>query len=164
MYLDPISVILGISGGLIFLALYGLAYIYWRRRRRAAALARVDLDHLDGPAFERYVARLLEQRGYRVQHTGRSGDLGVDLIAEKAPYRYAIQVKRQDDPVSRRAVSDAVAGKQHYGCNAAMVITNNFFSPGAKQLARSTGCRLVDRATLADWILDAAQVSSIERF
>ena len=57
-----------------------------------------------------------------------------------------------NNKVSRRAVSDAVAGMYHYGCNKAMVITNNYFSPGAITLARSTGCILIDRNILANWV------------
>lgn len=127
----------------------------WHKARRAEALRRVDLDRLDGTAFEEYVAALLTRRGYRVQHTGKSGDLGVDLIAEKKPNRFAVQVKRQSQPVSRHAVSDVVAGKAHYRCNAAMVVTNNIFSPGAHDLARSNNVKLVDRNVLADWMMEA---------
>ena len=63
-------------------------------------------------------------------------------------------MKRQNSKVSRRAISDAVAGMQHYHCNKAMVITNNYFTPGAATLARSTGCALIDRGTLAAWIVE----------
>jgi HJR/Mrr/RecB family endonuclease len=34
-----------------------------------------------------------------------------------------------------------------------MVITNVFFTAGAQELAKSTGCRLVDRNELTNWIL-----------
>lgn len=154
MYIDPISVILAVGAGLLFLALYFFILQWLQGGRRARVLLANPIDNLDGTAFERYVEQLLMQRGYQVRHTGRSGDLGVDLIAEKAPFRYAVQVKRQSQPVSRHAVSDAVAGKAHYGCNAAMVVTNNLFSPGAQQLAHANGCKLVDRNVLADWMLE----------
>jgi len=52
-----------------------------------------------------------------------------------------------------------VAGMQHYRCTKAMVITNNYFTPGAETLARSTGCLLVDRDTLAKWISEFHNVS-----
>jgi HJR/Mrr/RecB family endonuclease len=107
---------------------------------------------MSGGAFESYLQQVLIARGYAVQLTGSSGDLGVDLIASREGETIAIQVKRHDQKVSRRAVSDAVAGMQHYRCNKAMVITNNYFSDGAARLARSTGCTLVDRDILAEWI------------
>ncbi len=154
MFIDPISVILALGAGLLFLAIYLYFWNRWLVSRRANALQHSAIDSLDGAAFEAYVEALLKKRGYRVTHTGKAGDLGVDLIAEKAPYKFAVQVKRLSNPVSRSAVSDAVAGKAHYKCNAAMVVTNNLFSPGAQELARSNGCKLVDRNVLADWMLD----------
>lgn len=107
------------------------------------------MDPLD---FEQYIGRLLEQQGYKVEITGKSGDLGVDIVAKKGRLRCAVQVKLQIKPVSRRAVSDAVAGKHYYGCSAAMVVTNNLFAKQAIDLARSTKCILIDRTILARWI------------
>lgn len=154
MNIDPIGVILAASAGLLFLAGYFYFFNRWLGARRVPPLPRVNFDQLDGPAFEKFVAEILARRGYRVQHTGKSGDLGVDLIAEKKPYRFAVQVKRQANPVSRHAVSDAVAGKAHYNCNAAMVVTNNIFTQGALDLAKSNGCKLVDRKVLENWMLE----------
>jgi HJR/Mrr/RecB family endonuclease len=127
-----------------------------RAVRRQEALARAltiaDVDNMPGLEFERYVARLLRYRGFETTTTRASGDLGVDILAERRGTNYAIQVKRQSGSVSRRAVSDAYAGMAHYGCDVAMVITNSYFSKGAVDLASSTECRLVDRDTLAEWI------------
>jgi restriction system protein len=108
---------------------------------------------MTGVQFEQYLQKLLYSRGYRVSITRVSGDLGVDLIACRAQDRIAIQVKRHNTKVSRRAISDAVAGMQHYRCNRAMVITNSHFTPGAITLARSTSCTLVNRDLLVQWIL-----------
>ncbi|MCZ7583666.1 MAG: restriction endonuclease [Deltaproteobacteria bacterium] len=70
--------------------------------------------------------------------------------------KYAVQVKRYTgQKVSRRAVSDAVAGKAHYGCTHAMVVTNSTFTPGARLLAGSTGCELIDRYDLLQWMHEA---------
>ncbi len=147
--------------GLAALALYAAimagAYVLVRRAREegaAHALSLADVDGMDGQAFEEYVARLLRSQGYRVSVVGAPGDLGVDLIAEKAPNKYAVQVKRQCGPVSRRAVSDAVAGRAYYHCNGAMVVTSAHFTNGAFELARSNNCQLVDRKALARWVLD----------
>jgi HJR/Mrr/RecB family endonuclease len=154
MVFDPISAILGVGAGLLFLAIYFYALKRLYAARRVQVLKKVELHRMDGTAFESFVASVLTRRGYRVQQTGKTGDMGVDLVAEKAPYRYAVQVKRSAQPVSRRAVSDAVAGKAQYRCNAAMVVTNCYFSAGAQELARSNGCKLVDRNLLADWMLE----------
>lgn len=154
MFIDPISVILGLGAGLLFLAVYFYFWNRWMMARRLRALDHSAVDRLDGPGFEMYVEQLLKKRGYKVQRTGKAGDLGVDLVAEKGALRYAVQVKRQSQPVSRHAISDVVAGKAQYNCNATMVVTNNLFSPGAQQLAKVNRCRLVDRNVLADWMLE----------
>ena len=135
-----------------------IIYAYLRglneKEKRIRALKIYDIDNVNGTEFERYVSRLLEHQGFKIKLIGGSGDLGVDIIAQKNNLKYAVQVKRHTNPVSRHAVSDAVAGKHHYGCNAAMVVTNNHFTEGAKELAQSTGCELINRDILTEWILD----------
>jgi restriction system protein len=111
-----------------------------------------NVDSMTGTEFEKYLQQLLTGQGYQVQTTPGSGDLGVDLIAVRGNESVAVQVKRYGSKLSRRAVSDAVAGMRHYQCSKAMVITNNYFMPGAVSLATSNDCMLVDRNTLADWI------------
>ena len=111
-----------------------------------------NIDTMSGIEFEQYLKRVLTNQGFIVSMTNVSGDLGIDLVASGHGNRIAIQAKRYSSKVSRRAISDAVAGMNHYGCNKAMVITNNYFSPGAVTLAKSTNCILVDRDTLANWV------------
>jgi len=156
-----LAVVLGapIPGAIMILIAVALCLFpkYYKDRIRIRALRALrlaDVDNMSGIDFEHYVGRLLDHRGFRVKKTKGSGDLGVDLIAYKNGIKYSIQVKRSIGNVSRRAVSDAVAGKDHYGCNAAMVITNSYFSKGAIEMARSTGCELIDRDTLSEWIID----------
>lgn len=145
----PIGVLLGLAVGLtIALALIVTA----AKRRRTRSLAIANIDGMTGTEFERYLKQLLSFRGYSVVLNGASGDLGVDLIARKAGEAIAVQAKRYKGTVSRRAVSDAVAGMRHYRCNRAMVITNSRFTPGARALAASNECMLVDRDMLASWI------------
>ncbi len=107
-----------------------------------------------GVEFEKYLKKLLTYRGYSVMRTPGSGDFGVDLVASRSSDKIAIQVKRSESQISRRAISDAVAGMPHYSCNKAMVITNNHFTRGAVTLARSTSCILIDRIALARWIIE----------
>ncbi len=159
--LEPEAFVVAGLAGLGTLVLYGgiLAVIYFfyqraQQAKRVRALQIADVDRMTGTRFEEYVAQLLQDQGYQVKHTGASGDLGVDLVARNGQFKYAVQIKRQADAVSRRAVSDAVAGMAQYGCNAAMVVTNNYFSPGAQELARANHCVLIDRERLARWIIE----------
>jgi len=54
--------------------------------------------------------------------------------------------------VSRRVISDAVAGKNHYKCDTAPVVTNAAFTKGAKALVEITGCLLIGSNSLAEWM------------
>lgn len=104
------------------------------------------IDNMDGHDFEHFVAHILKQNGYsNVKVTSGSNDFGVDILANKDADHYAIQVKRQEAKVSRRAVSDAVAGQSHYGCNKSMVITNSYMSKSGFKFAESTDCIIMDR-------------------
>lgn len=124
-----------------------------RHERRLRALDLGGIDRMTGTEFERYVARLLHNEGYRaIKHTGRGGDNGVDLVASYGEHRYSIQCKRYKDKVSRTAISDAVAGMKPYRCTAAMVVTNSRFTENAREFARDTDCKLVDRDELAEWV------------
>lgn len=111
-----------------------------------------QIDMMEGIEFENYLQRLLVHQGYEVKLTPASGDFGVDLVASRNGETIAIQAKRQNSAVSRRAISDAVAGMNFYNCTDAMVITNNYFTPDAKTLADSNNCTLIDRNILALWI------------
>ncbi|BCL59464.1 hypothetical protein DGMP_01570 [Desulfomarina profundi] len=114
-----------------------------------------NVDNLSGLEFEKYIAWLLGRKGYQeVEITKGSGDFGVDIVASFGGSKYAIQVKRYSSNVSRRAVSDAVAGKGHYFCSEAMVITNSHFTKQAKIFAESVNCVLVDRDILISWIME----------
>ena len=112
-----------------------------------------EVNSLDGRIFEFYVANLLQSQGYYiVKVTPESGDLGTDVVAELGGIRYSVQVKRSSRWVSPDAVREAVKGKQAYGCQEAMVVTNSTFMPETKKLAQALGSKLVDKFILASWI------------
>lgn len=124
-----------------------------REKEKFNAIQVADIDSMTGVDFEKYLKKLLIAMDYDVILTKTSGDFGVDLIASKENDKIAIQAKRYKTKVSRRAISDAVAGMQHYNCNKAMVITSSYFTRDAFRFANSTNCRLIDRDTLASWIV-----------
>ncbi|MDP9475941.1 MAG: restriction endonuclease [Actinomycetota bacterium] len=66
--------------------------------------------------------------------------------------KVAVELKRWVAPVGNRIISHALGGMLHYGAQEAWVITTGFFTPKAKEMARSTGGRLVDGAQLAEWL------------
>lgn len=107
------------------------------------------VDRLDGPGFEKWCASLLERSGFiDVQLTKASGDQGVDVVAVKDDIRYAFQCKCYSSDLGNHPVQEVHAGKSLYGCHVGIVITNRYFTPGAKELAKATGVLLWDRDKL----------------
>jgi restriction system protein len=138
-------------------------YLENEREKKFKGIQIANIDSMTGIEFEQYLQKLLTNQGYSVNVTQASGDLGVDLIASRDGDKIAIQAKRYSTNVSRRAISDAVAGMYHYGCNKAMVITNSYFSPGAVTLAESTDCILINRDTLAEWVIEFQSIDSVKQ-
>lgn len=107
------------------------------------------IDNMTGVEFEKLTAKLLKQLGYsNVTVTKSSGDQGIDVLANKDGVKYAIQCKNYSRKLDNTPVQEAFAGKTFYHCDVGVVITNNFFTDGAKQLANSTGVILWDRNEL----------------
>jgi hypothetical protein len=97
-----------------------------------------------GEDYELFVAGYLRRQGFRkVEHTGRTGDLGVDLVAKKGFRTYAVQCKYYSHPVDGSAIQQVVAGMACYGCNAGLVVTNNDLTPGAWTLAEQNGVEVL---------------------
>lgn len=99
------------------------------------------------------VADLLRKLGYqRVQVTPGSGDQGVDVLAEKDGIKYAFQCKCYSSDLGNKPVQEVHAGKYIYQCHVGVVITNRYFTQGAKDAAKATGILLWDRDKLQSMI------------
>jgi restriction endonuclease Mrr len=114
---------------------------------------RDEIHYMSGPEFERFMADLLRQKGYRVEETPLSGDQGVDLVLPDLDgKRVVIQLKRWTGPVGNNAIQATFAGMAHYQADEGWVITTSTFTKSARELARSTSVRLIDRDELTDWL------------
>ena len=92
--------------------------------------------HVIGEKYERKICRNLKRHGFHhIYHTPPSGDHGVDIIAFKNGYSFAIQCKYYSYPVGNRAVQEVYTGCSFYGCDIPVVITNHVFTVQAKQEA-----------------------------
>lgn len=111
---------------------------------RRNELLNVEWRTLKGIAFESFLTRVFIDLGYQVRTTKISGDHGVDLIASKNDQCIAIQAKGWSGTVGNGAVQEVYAGKAHYKCMSCAVITNSTFTRNARDLARSTQCRLIE--------------------
>lgn len=104
-----------------------------------------DHEELSGQEYERFVASYLVDHGFRgIEMTRTTGDYGVDILASKGGLRYAVQCKYYSSHVGISAVQQAASGMAFYGCQRAMVVTNNSFTAAAKALADKTGVILCE--------------------
>ena len=104
-----------------------------------------DIDTMDGHEFETFLVDFVIKLGYRVERRKKSHEQGLDLLLERRDERIACQVKRNKKPVGNKAVQETTSAKLFYGCDSALVITNNFFTRDAKQLAEKCNVQLWDR-------------------
>jgi restriction system protein len=100
-------------------------------------------NEMSGVEFEKFVAQNLEDGGWFVTFTSKTGDQGVDLIAERDGVRVAVQCKRSAKPVGNKAVQEVLAGKEFSEASEACVISNQTYTKAARQLAASTGVKLL---------------------
>lgn len=110
-------------------------------------------DYMEGHDFEFYCAHLLQINGFQnVNVTQASGDQGIDIIALKGGVKYGIQCKCYSSDIGNKAVQEAFAGARFYDCHVPVVLTNQFFTSAAKELAQKTNVLLWDRNFLNDLI------------
>lgn len=114
------------------------------------------IDNMDGHSFELWCAGLLQNNGFHnVEVTPGSGDYGVDVLAEKDGIYYAIQCKCYSHDIGNAPVQEVYAGKEMYRCQVGAVMTNRYFTAGAKQLAEKTRVLLWDRDKLHSLAMSA---------
>ena len=106
------------------------------------------IDKATGPEFEQFLCYKFQKMGYRVRHTGRSGDFGADLILYKGKEKIVVQAKRYRGKVDQTAVREAAAAVAYYKADRAIVVTNSTFTDAAISLAKSNHVELFNR----DWI------------
>ncbi len=139
---------------------------------QALAANRADLEGelltraraLTPTEFEVLVVRLLERMGYgrsgSVEHSGRSGDAGIDGIISQDPLgldRIYLQAKKYgpDQTVQRPAVQGFVGALMGAQGDRGVFITTSTFSAGARAEADRVNARveLIDGTRLAELML-----------
>ncbi|MFG2915372.1 restriction endonuclease [Kitasatospora sp. NPDC048298] len=94
-----------------------------------------DLFEMDPLEFEDLIAELFRLRGFKVMTTARSGDVGVDVVAEDlTPVtggKIVIQAKRYKKTVPPTAVRDLESTVRHHGANKGILVTTAGFGRGS---------------------------------
>lgn len=136
-------------GNLLLAARMQQFNVYWKelatnhleKMKEDSAINIVVKNGLD---YELYVEKYLQNLGYIVKRTPKTGDQGVDLIAEKNEDRKAIQCKYYSKPVGNKAIQEVIAGANFYQCTSAAVVSNSSFTKSARQLAENSDIELIN--------------------
>ena len=120
------------------------------------------LRDMDPFAFEHLIRRLLEEMDYQnVEVTARSGDGGVDVVADIelgiTSVREVVQVKRHRLPIQRKDL-DALRGSLYrFNAVRGTIVTTSRFAKGAQEAAFATGTApitLIDSERLIDLLIE----------
>ncbi|MBU7595810.1 restriction endonuclease [Metabacillus halosaccharovorans] len=131
-----------------------MEYVKNRNLKRSGML---EVDKMSGRRFEEYLKVLLLGRGYRVKLTPASGDYGADLILSIKGKTIIVQAKRYKKKVGIKAVQEIASAKNHFKADECWVITNNFYTKHAIELAESNKVCLIDRKKLMQWMLEQSK-------
>ncbi|MER7847406.1 restriction endonuclease [Kitasatospora sp. NPDC096077] len=123
------------------------------------------LDVMHPTDFEKACAALLVRDGFtRVQHSGRSGDLGADVTAwDHHGRKVVLQCKHYNKPVGSRDVQtfNGTARPEH-GADVPVMIGLNGFTRDAAAFAARHDLILVDRRTLTSWAQETHLYDAID--
>lgn len=110
-----------------------------------------EIDRMSGQQFEGFLTWLYTEIGFGVWKTKKAADQGADLILHRHT-RIAVQAKRRKKKISNKAVQEVNSARSYYQCTDAWVVTSNYFTKNAIELARCCNVELVDRDRLNDMI------------
>jgi restriction system protein len=105
-----------------------------------------DMDPFD---YEHLCAELLVDAGWSAHATKASGDQGADVLAERNGALAVLQCKLYSSPVGNKAVQEVHAARGHYQSKWAVVVSNQTYTPSARELAQSLNVLLVHHDELA---------------
>ncbi len=104
------------------------------------------VDKMTGVQFEKWCGNFFSVAGYSdVQFTKTTGDFGADLICIQSGEKAVVQCKCFQSALGLKPIQEVIGAIGYYKANKGIVVTNNYFTPSAKQLALETGIQLMDR-------------------
>lgn len=145
-----------LRGSLISILAFITLIIFWKinkkiRRYRKLKRTRIgEIDTMSGEEFEHFLGAFFKRRGYKVRYTASSGDYGADLILKDGREKIVVQAKRYSSTVGVKAVQEIIGAVRMYDATEAWVVTNNYFTKQAVNLAEMNDVYLIDRDQLVE--------------
>lgn len=112
-----------------------------------------EIDMMSGIEFEKRMAILFSNLGYKASLTPNN-DFGGDIILEsKENKKTVIQCKRWNNKVDVKAVQETSTAVQFYDADEGIILTNNYLTPRAKELANKVNVRVWEREKLIELLM-----------
>ena len=113
-----------------------------------------DINSLSGVEFEQVCKRLLENMGFSVETTKKTGDGGIDLIAYNSQPllsgKYIIQCKRYTGSVGEPIIRDLYGVITSERANKGILMTSGVFTKQAQAFAEDKPIELIDGVKLKE--------------
>jgi restriction system protein len=138
---------------LIFLLFFQQVFLYFIRFKRNEAFRNSGItivNKMNGQEFEEFVLLHFKSLGYKGHTTAVTGDYGADIILTKDNMKIVVQAKRWNKKVGIEAVQQIIGAKFYYKADRSIVVTNNYFTPNAKNLSEKSEVELWDRNKLLE--------------
>lgn len=126
---------------------------YYKKRTKYEKLISSGInivDKMKGEEFEEFLLAHFNNLGYKGHTTARTKDYGADLILAKDNEKIVVQAKRWIKKVGIEAVQQIIGARAYYKASKCIVISNNYFTQNAVNLAQSSNVELWDRKKLLD--------------
>lgn len=118
---------------------------------------------LSGPEFERALAGLFVQLGYRADLTPASGDSGIDIYLAKDGRRIIVQCKAHAAPVGPAVVRELYGTLTHHGADEAILASVGGFTQGVFDFVRGKPIQLLDLEGIVEMVRKSNQHESIDK-
>lgn len=106
---------------------------------------------LNGIEFDNQVAKLLAAKGFnQVRLVLNSIDQGTDILAEKSDIPYYFRCQDSLELVGTQVIRDIITGNKDHEALKLVVVTNNFFTAEAKELAMEVNVMLWNLDSLSE--------------
>lgn len=111
-----------------------------------------DLFSLSPQEFERAVETAFDSMGYETELTPQTGDMGADILAERAGTTFLIEVKQQRTPVGPDVVQRAVGALEYHDAEVAIIASLGGYTAGAIDAAEAGPVQLWGPEHIVDGI------------
>lgn len=124
-----------------------------------------DLNALSGAEFEDLVLRLLDEMGFEVEQTARTGDGGVDIVARSGDAimggLFLVQCKRWTSSIGEPVIRDLYGTILHHHATKGILITNSDFTRQAVAFSDGKPIELINGARFRSLLLEHKVAGSL---